>query len=222
MKKEIEIEQSWRDKLSDVFDKEEFKELAQKVHQEYLSNTIYPLPQDIFNAFNVCPFDDIKVVILGQDPYHGRGQAHGFAFSVQDGVRPPPSLKNIFKEINGDLGIEIPENGNLTRWAKQGVLLLNAILTVRANSPTSHRNMGWEMFTDCVIETISKNRESVVFLLWGAFAKEKAGLIDKEKHLILTAAHPSPYSADRGFFGCKHFSKANDYLRSNGLEPISW
>ena len=175
-----------------------------------------------FSALDYCAFDDVKVVILGQDPYHGPGQANGLCFSVRDGIRMPPSLVNIFKEIKADLGKAIPVSGNLERWAKQGVLLLNATLTVRSGTPGSHQNKGWETFTDAVIQRLSAEKESIVFLLWGAYAQKKGEMIDRSKHLVLMSAHPSPFSADRGFFGNKHFSKANDYLRSKGLKEIDW
>ncbi|MEK7150370.1 MAG: uracil-DNA glycosylase, partial [Patescibacteria group bacterium] len=179
--------------------------------------------KQIFNAFNLAPFDKVKVVILGQDPYHGKGQAHGLSFSVPDRINPPPSLVNIFKEIESDLNVKIQKtNGNLENWAKQGVLLLNAILTVRANNPASHRNLGWEKLTNAVIKALSNKREHIVFLLWGKFAQEKENLIDASKHLILKAPHPSPFSANSGFFGCKHFSKTNDYLIKTGQTPIDW
>ena len=189
---------------------------------EKKQHSIYPPGQLIFNAFNQTPFDKVKVVILGQDPYHGRGQAHGLSFSVPDGVQPPPSLQNIFKEINSDTGTTVPQSGNLTRWTEQGVLLLNAILTVRAGQASSHREHGWEQFTDSVIQKISEHKSGVVFLLWGKFARSKKVLINSSKHLILEAPHPSPYSADYGFFGCKHFSKTNEYLVGKGNKAIVW
>ena len=184
--------------------------------------TIYPPGPLIFNAFNTTPFDHVKVVLLGRDPYHGYGQAHGLSFSVPDGVTPPPSLINIFKELHNDFGLPIPKTGNLTKWAKQGVLLLNAVLTVRANEAASHAKIGWMEFTNAVISKISEEKEGVVFLLWGKFAQEKQGLIDETKHHVLKAAHPSPFSADKGFFGCKHFSKTNEYLVKQRLAPIDW
>ncbi len=192
------------------------------VRNEYSQYSIYPPGKLIFNAFNHCSFDDLKVVIIGQDPYHGAGQANGLCFSVNNGVSKPPSLINIFTEVKNDTGKEIPESGNLERWAKQGVLLLNATLTVRANSPGSHQNKGWEAFTDAVIQTISNDRENIVFLLWGAYAQKKGLVIDKEKHLVLKSAHPSPFAAHKGFFGNGHFSKTNQYLKSKGLPPIDW
>jgi uracil-DNA glycosylase len=190
--------------------------------QKTLSKVVFPPDKFIFNAFNVTPFEKIKVVILGQDPYHGYGQAHGLSFSVPHGINSPPSLKNIFKELKADLNIEIPNNGNLTKWANQGVFLLNSFLTVESNLPASHQSIGWEQFTDFCISAISKQKENVVFLLWGKFAQEKSKLIDSSKHLVLLAPHPSPFSAHTGFIGCKHFSKTNDYLISKKIEPIDW
>ncbi|MCS5490296.1 uracil-DNA glycosylase [Algoriphagus limi] len=219
---DVRIEESWRVVLSEVFQKPYFKDLVTFVKSEYASQTVYPPGKLIFNAFDQCPLDQVKVVILGQDPYHGPGQAHGLSFSVRPGVPFPPSLLNIFKEIKSDLGIDMPPNGDLTRWAKQGVFLLNATLTVRAAQAGSHQKHGWEEFTDSVIHTISEKRSNVVFLLWGAYAGKKAELIDEKKHLILKAPHPSPLSAHRGFLGCKHFSKANAYLERNGIDPIKW
>ncbi len=219
---DVKIEESWKFALADYFDKESFKKLTEFVRREYALQTIYPPGMEIFNAFNHCSLDQVKVVILGQDPYHGQGQAHGLAFSVRAGVAFPPSLLNIFKEIKADLGKDMPPNGDLTHWADQGVFLLNATLTVRANQAGSHQNKGWEEFTDEVIRTISDSREHVVFLLWGAFAQKKAALIDGKKHLILKAPHPSPLSAHRGFLGCRHFSKTNEYLLSQGINPVDW
>jgi len=204
------------------FKKPYFKELANFVKNEYKNNNIYPPSKAIFNAFNLCPFSKVRVVVLGQDPYHGKGEAHGLAFSVPDGVNIPPSLKNIYKEIYSDLGISTPKTGNLECWAKQGVLLLNAILTVNADNPASHRKKGWEEFTDAVIKKLSDEKEGLVFLLWGQYAKEKGKIIDNKKHLVLEAPHPSPFSAYSGFFGCKHFSKTNKYLASRGKRPIDW
>lgn len=218
----VKIEDSWKEVLEDEFSKEYFVKLTGKVREAYLNKTVFPPPKLIFNAFELCPFDKVKVVILGQDPYHGSGQAHGLSFSVPDGVRTPPSLQNIYKEIRDDLGIEIPVSGNLERWAKQGVLLLNATLTVEMAQANSHQAFGWEKFTDAVIKTIADKKEHVVFMLWGSYARSKAQLIDSNKHLILEAPHPSPLSAHRGFLGCKHFSQANKYLEQNGLEPIKW
>ena len=219
---QVKIEESWRRALTDEFRKPYFEKLTKKVRGEYTSQKIYPPPALIFNAFNLCPFDSVRVVILGQDPYHGAGQAHGLSFSVPDGTAIPPSLQNIYKEIRDDLGLPIPKTGNLEHWAKEGVLLLNATLTVRAGSPASHSDIGWEKFTDAVIKTLSEKKERLVFLLWGRFAQDKASLIDLKKHLVLTAAHPSPFSAYNGFFRCKHFSKTNEYLISIGENPINW
>lgn len=219
----INIEESWKATLKDEFEKPYFKELIAFVKNEYESQTCYPPGKSIFAAFDCAPIQKVKVVVLGQDPYHGPGQANGLCFSVNDGILKPPSLQNIFREIQQDLGIPIPESGNLERWAAQGVFLLNATLTVRAHQAGSHQNKGWELFTDSVIETISNEKEGVVFLLWGGFAKKKAKLIDANKHLILTSGHPSPLSANRGFwFGNKHFSKANAYLKEKSKKEINW
>lgn len=219
---QVKIEKSWQEVLQTEFDKPYFENLVGFVKQEYASNTIFPPAGQIFNAFNTCPFNNVKVVILGQDPYHGPGQAHGLCFSVNDGIQFPPSLQNIFKEITADLGISAPKTGNLTRWAEQGVLLLNATLTVRASQAGSHQGKGWEEFTDAVIKTISEKAENVVFILWGSYAIKKKSLINAAKHCILTAPHPSPLSSYRGFFGCKHFSQTNTYLTSKGKTPIEW
>ena len=219
---QVKIEKSWQEVLQVEFDKPYFENLVGFVKQEYASNTIFPPAGQIFNAFNTCPFNNVKVVILGQDPYHGPGQAHGLCFSVNDGIQFPPSLQNIFKEITSDLGIPAPKTGNLTRWAEQGVLLLNATLTVRASQAGSHQGKGWEEFTDAVIKTISEKTENVVFILWGSYAIKKKSLINASKHCILTAPHPSPLSSYRGFFGCKHFSQTNTYLTSKGKTPIEW
>jgi len=220
---QVKIEESWNAKLKSEFEKPYFIELAAFVKSEYQSQTCYPPGIHIFAAFDFAPFEAVKVVILGQDPYHGPGQANGLCFSVNDGILKPPSLQNIFREIQQDLGTPIPESGNLERWAAQGVFLLNATLTVRAHQAGSHQNKGWELFTDEVIKTISNEKEGVVFLLWGGFAKKKAKLIDANKHLILTSGHPSPLSANRGFwFGNKHFSKANAYLNEKGKKEIIW
>ena len=219
---EVKIEKSWKEVLQTEFDKPYFENLVGFVKQEYASHTIFPPAGQIFNAFNTCPFNHVKVVILGQDPYHGPRQAHGLCFSVNDGIQFPPSLQNIFKEINSDLGIPMPKSGNLTRWAEQGVLLLNATLTVRASQAGSHQGRGWEEFTDAVIKIISEKAENVVFILWGSYAIKKKSLIDASKHCILTAPHPSPLSSYRGFFGCKHFSQTNTYLASKGKTPIEW
>ena len=216
------IEESWKILLSDEFNKNYFIELKQFLLEEKKQHIIYPRGSDIFNAFNFTPFEKIKVVILGQDPYHGNRQAHGLSFSVPDGVKKPPSLKNIFKELAEDLQIPIAKTGNLTSWAKQGVLLLNATLTVRSKKAGSHQKKGWEKFTDAIIQKISTEKEGVIFLLWGRFAQDKVKLIDKNKHQILTAPHPSPFSAYSGFFGCKHFSKTNAILKEQGLIEINW
>jgi uracil-DNA glycosylase len=219
---DVKIAPSWKDRLAGEFTRPYFTTLIDFVKQEYQTQTVYPPGKEIFNAFDACDFSDVKVVILGQDPYHGAGQANGLCFSVHDGIRIPPSLVNIFKEIHADLGKPIPATGNLERWARQGVLLLNATLTVRASSPGSHQNKGWETFTDAVIRHISDERQHVVFLLWGSYAQKKGEVIDRSKHLVLMSPHPSPFSADRGFFGNKHFSKTNEYLVKQGLTPIEW
>jgi uracil-DNA glycosylase len=220
---EVKIEASWKEELQSEFDKPYFETLTRFVKEEYKTRTIYPPAGLIFNAFNLCPFYQTKVVIIGQDPYHGAGQAHGLCFSVNDGVRFPPSLSNIFKEIESDVHIPFPQSGNLERWARQGVLLLNATLTVRAGEAGSHQKHGWEEFTDSVIQKLSDKREGLVFMLWGSYAQKKGAVIDTSKHLVLKAVHPSPLSANRGgFFGCKHFSKANEYLQRRGGEPIVW
>jgi len=220
---DVKIEASWKEVLKDEFSKPYFLQITTVLKQEKATGkTIYPPGPLIFNAFNTTPFDKAKVVLLGQDPYHGPGQAHGLSFSVPNGVAQPPSLINIFKELRDDIGISIPAHGNLTHWAEQGVLLLNASLTVRANEPMSHSKIGWAEFTDSVIRKISEQKNNVVFLLWGKFAQEKQLLIDDKKHLLLKAAHPSPFSVERGFFGCKHFSKANAYLSKNDIAPINW
>ncbi len=216
------IETSWKSVLNDEFNAPYFSELKEFLIEEKKRYIIYPPGKLIFNAFNLTPFDSVRVVILGQDPYHGAGQAHGLCFSVPKGIAPPPSLVNIFKEINDDIGIPVPAHGNLEKWAHQGVFLLNATLTVRANQPGSHQRKGWERFTDAVIRELSKQRVGLIFLLWGKFAHEKASLIDEKKHYILKAAHPSPYSAFNGFFGCRHFSKTNEILRNHGLPEIDW
>jgi uracil-DNA glycosylase len=220
---DVKIEQSWKERLEPEFEKPYFSELTTFVKQEYSSKQIFPPAKQIFNAFNYCSFDDCKVVILGQDPYHGQGQANGLCFSVNDGVRIPPSLVNIFKEIHDDLGQPIPKSGNLERWAKQGVLLLNATLTVQSGLAGSHQNKGWERFTDAVIKCVSDEKEDVVFMLWGRYAQDKGSIINANKHFVLKSKHPSPMSANGGgWFGNHHFSKANAYLESKGLEPISW
>jgi uracil-DNA glycosylase len=219
----VKIEESWREVLKHEFTKPYFLQVTTHLKMERATGVvIYPPGPLIFNAFTHTPFDKVKVVILGQDPYHGPGQAHGLSFSVPDNIKPPPSLGNIYKELNKDLGMAIPKTGNLTKWADQGVLLLNAVLTVRANEPASHAKIGWMDFTDAVIRKISGEKEGVVFLLWGRFAHEKQVLVDETKHHVLKAAHPSPFSADKGFFGCKHFSKTNELLTKQGQEPIAW
>ncbi len=220
---DLNISHSWKLILQTEFEKPYFEELMSFVKEEYAMNTCFPELNKIFEAFNLCSFEDLKVVIIGQDPYHGEGQAHGLCFSVNDGVAHPPSLKNIFKEIESDLSISYPESGNLERWAKQGVLLLNATLTVKAKNAGSHQNKGWEQFTDTVISIISEKKEHVVFLLWGGYAKKKGKKINQEKHCVFTSGHPSPLSANRGhWFGNKHFSKTNNYLRDNNLRIIKW
>ena len=219
---DVKIEQSWKEVLACEFEKDYFVRLTQFVRQEYAQGAVFPPGRLIFNAFDLCPFDKVKVVIIGQDPYHGPGQAHGLCFSVNDGVPFPPSLVNIFKEIASDLGVPMPESGNLMRWARQGVLLLNAVLTVRAHEAASHAGRGWERFTDAVVKAIAERKEGVVYMLWGSYAQKKGAIADPSKNLILKAVHPSPLSAYRGFFGCRHFSAANDYLTSIGKEPIRW
>ncbi|WP_439582840.1 uracil-DNA glycosylase [Dyadobacter bucti] len=220
---DVKIEQSWKERLAPEFEKPYFPELVNFVKSEYATRQIFPPAKQIFNAFNFCSFDDCKVVILGQDPYHGLGQANGLCFSVNDGVRMPPSLVNIFKEIQSDLGKPLPATGNLERWAKQGVLLLNATLTVQSGTPGSHQNRGWEKFTDAVIKCVSDEKSNIVFMLWGKYAQDKGAVIDPGKHEVLKARHPSPMSANGGgWFGCKHFSNANTYLESKGLDPINW
>ena len=219
----VSIHQSWKEVLQEEFSKPYFEQLVLFVKREYSENICYPKGQQIFSAFNHCPLPEVKVVIIGQDPYHGEGQANGLCFSVHDGIPHPPSLVNIFRELNTDLGVPYPLSGNLERWASQGVLLLNATLTVRANSAGSHQKQGWETFTDAVIKAVSAHCNHVVFMLWGGYAKEKAKLIDPVKHCILTAGHPSPLSANRGYwFGNKHFSQANAYLKANGKNEIIW
>lgn len=220
---QVKIEESWRQHLGAEFDKQYFVELTSFVRSEYLNHTCYPPGRLIFNAFNLCPFDKVKVVIIGQDPYHEPGQAQGLSFSVADGVPFPPSLQNIFKEIHDDTGAPIPASGDLTRWAEQGVLLLNATLTVRAHEAASHQRKGWETFTDAAIRALNADRDHLVFILWGGYARSKALLIDASRHLVLQSVHPSPLSANRGgWFGNHHFSRANAYLVSNGMEPIKW
>ena len=218
----VNINPSWNAVLLDEFNKNYFNELRNKVRSEYKSNTIYPHPTKIFNAFNLTPFNKVKVVIIGQDPYHGKNQAHGLCFSVKDGVKIPPSLNNIFKEIKSDLNIAIPNSGNLTSWAEQGVLMLNSVLTVRSGIANSHKNIGWEIFTENVINIISSKLNNIVFILWGRQAQQKIKIINIDKHLILKSVHPSPLSAYNGFFGCKHFSKCNAYLKKFNKEEIDW
>lgn len=219
---DVKIEQSWKDQLKDEFEKDYFVKLTDFVRVEYKTKQIFPPARLIFNAFEHTPFDKVKVVILGQDPYHNDGQAHGLSFSVPDGIPAPPSLVNIFKEINRDLGIPVPRSGNLTRWANQGVLLLNATLTVQAHMAGSHQKKGWEAFTDVAIHQLAEKRENLVFILWGAYAQKKASFINPDKHLVLRSVHPSPLSAHNGFFGNNHFSTANKYLQSKGIAPIEW
>jgi len=216
------IEESWKNVLSDQFNASYFAQLREFLVEEKSHYTILPPGSQIFNAFNFTPFDKVKVVLLGQDPYHGPGQAHGLCFSVAAGITKPPSLQNILKELNTDLGIPVPVSGNLEKWAKQGVLMLNATLTVRAHQAGSHQNKGWEIFTDAAIKALAQQREHLVFILWGNYAQAKESLIDSSKNLILKAVHPSPMSVTRGFYGCKHFSKTNEYLRKLGIEEIDW
>lgn len=222
----IKIEESWKKELGDEFEKPYFKKLSEFVRSEYTNGKVYPLPKNIFRAFELCPFEKVKVVIIGQDPYHGPHQANGLCFAVSEGIRIPPSLKNIYKEISDDLGIPLKNleksGGDLSRWAMQGVLLLNATLTVSANTPGSHQSKGWEEFTDAVIKKLSNERSGLVFMLWGNYAKKKGSVIDRNKHLVLEAQHPSPFSAYNGFFGCKHFGKANEYLIEKGLGAVDW
>lgn len=219
----VQIEESWKRHLQGEFEKPYFVALTEQVRREYAAGTCYPPGKWIFNAFNLCPFDQVKVVIIGQDPYHEPGQAHGLSFSVQDGVMFPPSLQNIFKEIETDLGTPMPRNGDLTRWATQGVLLLNATLTVRAHQANSHATIGWQNFTDAAIKALAQERDHLVYMLWGGFARSKAYMIDKSRNLVLESVHPSPLSANRGgWFGQHQFSRCNDYLRQNGIEPIVW
>lgn len=219
----VKINDSWAERLGNEFAQPYFSQLTDFVRHEYATTTCYPPGRLIFNAFNLCPFDSVKVVIIGQDPYHEAGQAMGLSFSVPDGVAMPPSLQNIFKEIQGDLGIGVPQSGNLTRWAEQGVLLLNATLTVRAHQAGSHQRHGWERFTDAAISRLSEGRDHLVFILWGGYARSKASLIDRSRHLVLESVHPSPLSANRGgWFGNHHFSRCNDYLAGHGMGPINW
>ncbi|MDY3852946.1 MAG: uracil-DNA glycosylase [Prevotella sp.] len=224
MQSSVQIEASWKEQLKAEFEQPYFDQLTSFVRQEYQQHVCFPPGKLIFNAFNLCPFDKVKVVIIGQDPYHGEGQAHGLSFSVNDGVAFPPSLQNIFKEIENDLGLPIPTSGNLSRWAEQGVLLLNATLTVRAHDPKSHQRRGWEQFTDATVRALSQGREHVVFMLWGNYARSKKALVDTGKHLVLESAHPSPLSVNRrgGWFGNHHFSRANAYLAEHGQATINW
>ena len=218
----VRIDESWRERLQSEFDAPYFAQLADFVRHEYATTRVYPPGSQMFAAFDACPFDKVKVVILGQDPYHEPGQAHGLCFSVNDGVPFPPSLQNIFKEIHDDIGTPVPMSGDLTRWANQGVLLLNATLTVRAHQAGSHQNKGWEQFTDAVIHRLAQERENLVFILWGSYAQRKGEFIDRSRHLVQQSPHPSPLSAHRGFFGNRHFSRTNEYLTAHGIEPILW
>lgn len=218
---DVKIEESWKEKLKDEFSEPYFKNLTEMVRKEYLTKKVYPPAKDVFRAFNLCPFDKVKVVIVGQDPYHGPKQANGLSFAVAEGMKLPPSLKNIFTEIYNDLGVTPIQSGDLSRWAKQGVLMLNAVLTVLAASPASHKGKGWEQFTDAVIRTLNDNKEHVVYMLWGKYAQDKGAVIDREKNLVLTSAHPSPYSVSN-FYNNHHFSKCNAYLEKHGLTPIDW
>lgn len=223
MASQVKIEPSWAEQLASYFDTAKFKSLSEFIRSEYLSKTVYPKPENIFKAFWLTPFSEVKVVILGQDPYHGAGQAHGLCFSVANGIKPPPSLVNIYKELEADLGVKKDfTSGNLEDWARQGVFLLNAILTVVASTPASHQKLGWEDFTDEVIKTISQRKEHVVFILWGNYARAKRVLIDQTKHLVIEAPHPSPFSAYSGFFGSKPFSQVNEYLKQQGKREINW
>lgn len=220
--KPVRIEESWQRRLAGEFEKDYFTGLREFVRTEYANGPVYPPAGQMFRAFDACPFDAVKVVILGQDPYHGPGQANGLCFAVAQGVQPPPSLKNIFKEIEADLGHPVSHDTDLERWARQGVLLLNATLTVRAQQAGSHQNRGWEAFTDAAIDALAREREGIAFLLWGAFARRKGARIDRKRHLVLECAHPSPLSASNGFFGCRHFSKGNAYLASQGKASVEW
>lgn len=217
----VKIHDSWKASLQNEFQKEYFLNLSSFVREEYLNTTVYPPPKQVFRAFDLCPFDEVKVVIVGQDPYHGKGQANGLSFAVEKSMRIPPSLQNIFKEIRQDLGIEPENSGDLTRWAKQGVLMLNAVLTVRAASPASHKGRGWEEFTDAVIQELSEKKKNIVYMLWGKYAQEKGAAIDRDNNLVLSSAHPSPYSA-KLFHGNHHFSQCNEYLEKQGMKPIDW
>lgn len=219
---EVKIEDNWKQALANQFAQPYFQALSEFVRAEYSNHKVYPPAKLIFSAFDSCPFSEVKVVIIGQDPYHGEGQAHGLCFSVGEQVRIPPSLVNIFKELKSDLGISIPENGSLTRWAKQGVLLINATLTVRAATPGSHQGKGWEEFTDAAIRALNQEKQNIVFILWGAYAQRKGEIIDRSRHMVIESAHPSPFAAHKGFFGSRPFSKTNDYLASVGKGPIAW
>lgn len=218
---QIKLESKWKQALNSEFEKPYWSQLTEFVHSQYQKGKVYPPAPNIFRAFDLCPFDKVKVVIIGQDPYHGANQANGLSFAVNDGVSLPPSLQNIFKEIHNDLGITPMPSGDLSRWAKQGVLMLNAVLTVAAGSPASHKEKGWETFTSAAIKALNDNRENIVYLLWGKYAQVKGEIIDRDKNLVLTSAHPSPYSASM-FFGNHHFSKANEYLKTHNVEPIDW
>ena len=219
---DVRIAEDWKRVIGEEFSKPYFEELIGFVKQEYATSQVFPAGRNIFRAFDKCPFDKVKVVIIGQDPYHGDGQANGLCFSVNEGVPFPPSLKNIFKEVHDDVGAPIPTSGELDRWAEQGVLLLNSVLTVKAHNAASHAGRGWEIFTDAVVRAIAERKEGVVYMLWGSYAQRKGAIANPERNLILHSVHPSPLSSYRGFFGCKHFSKANDYLKSIGKEPIAW
>lgn len=218
----VKIHESWKSHLQEDFESKYFVELSTRIKKEYQTKKVFPPAKYIFRALDLCPFDEVKVVIIGQDPYHGQGQANGLCFAVNEGVALPPSLQNIFKEIESDIGLKPSRSGNLERWAKQGVLLLNSILSVIENSPGSHQGFGWEQLTTSVIENLSSKRENLVFILWGNYAKQKGSIIDRTKHLVLESAHPSPFSAYNGFFGNKHFSKTNEYLKRNNRKPIDW
>lgn len=219
---DVRIAEDWKEILREEFSKPYFEELVSFVKQEYASGEVFPAGRNIFRAFDKCPFEKLKVVIIGQDPYHGDGQANGLCFSVNEGVPFPPSLKNIFKEVSDDIGVPVPRSGELDRWAEQGVLMLNAVLTVRAHNAASHAGHGWERFTDAVVKAIAERKQGVVYMLWGSYAQRKGAIANPKQNLILHAVHPSPLSAYRGFFGCKHFSQANNYLISIGKEPIEW
>lgn len=219
---EVRMAEDWKALLAEEFDKPYFNDLVRFVKEEYAQGVVYPSGANIFRAFDKCPFERLKVVIIGQDPYHGPNQANGLCFSVNDGVAFPPSLQNIFKEVSSDIGVAMPTSGNLDRWAEQGVLLLNAVLTVRAHNAASHAGRGWEQFTDAVVRTVAERKQGVVYMLWGSYAQRKGAIVDSAKNLILKSVHPSPLSAYRGFFGCKHFSSANAYLSNLGKEPICW